>query len=229
MILCEQLTKVYRTKQGEVRSLDGVNLEVRPGEFVTVRGPSGCGKTTLLLVLGGMLRPTGGTVRVSGLQPYALDPPARARFRAQHIGFIFQMFHLVPYLTVLENVLLAKGSLPPPGHSSPPSAHPPHDARARAEHLLDQLGLRPRLHHKPAALSAGERQRAAIARALLNQPKLLLADEPTGNLDPDNAKEVFTHLRAFHRGGGTVVVVTHGSTAEDYAERVVRMENGRIL
>jgi ABC-type lipoprotein export system ATPase subunit len=229
MILCEQLTKAYRTKQGEVRSLDGVNLEVRPGEFVTVRGPSGCGKTTLLLVLGGMLRPTGGTVAVCGLRPYALDPPQRARFRAQNIGFVFQMFHLVPYLTVLENVLLAKGSLPSARHSSPSSADAPQSARARAEDLLAQLGLRPRLHHKPAALSAGERQRTAIARALLNQPKLILADEPTGNLDPDNANEVFAHLRTFHRGGGTVVVVTHGSTAEDYAERVVRMEQGRIL
>jgi ABC-type lipoprotein export system ATPase subunit len=217
MITCETLSKVYRTASGQVRSLDGVNLEVRAAEFVCVRGPSGCGKTTLLLTLGGMLHPTAGVARVAGQDLYALPPRQRARFRAEQIGFVFQMFHLVPYLNVLENVLVAQGRASD------------HASRERVEQLLAQFGLAGRRDHQPAELSAGERQRAAIARALLNRPKLVLADEPTGNLDPDNAGEVFKHLKAFQQSGGTVVVVTHGATAEGFADRVVEMRAGRIL
>jgi ABC-type lipoprotein export system ATPase subunit len=217
VIHCEQLTKIYRRDNGDVRSLDGVSLEVRPGEFLCVRGPSGCGKTTLLLTMGGMLRPSAGRACVDGQDLYALDTRQRARFRSEKIGFIFQMFHLVPYLNVLENVLLAA------------STRSNGAAPARATELLTELGLAPRLHHTPAELSAGERQRAAIARALFNRPKLVLADEPTGNLDPDNAHAVFRHLREFQRGGGTVVVVTHGSTAEEYADRIIEMRAGKIL
>jgi ABC-type lipoprotein export system ATPase subunit len=221
MIVCDQLRKVYPTRHGEVRSLDGVDLEVRPGEFITIRGPSGCGKTTLLLTIGGMLRPTSGKAQVLREDLYALDRPRRARFRAEHIGFVFQMFHLVPYLTVLENVLLASGNAPVRSPDGSP--------RARAASLLEQLGLRERLYHKPDSLSAGERQRTALARALLNRPKVILADEPTGNLDPDNAAEVFRHLNDFHKTGGTVLVVTHGPGAEVCADRVIQMRAGKIL
>ena len=216
MIRFDQVSKVYPTAKSAVRSLDSVNLEIKTGEFVVIRGPSGCGKTTLLLSVGGMLRPTSGRLAVDGQELYQLSIRERAKFRAQKIGFVFQMFHLVPYLNVHENVMLAAG----PGPNGASSA--------RANDLLSRLGLAARAHHRPAALSAGERQRAAIARALLNQPKLILADEPTGNLDPENAAEVFRHLREFHRAGGTVIVVTHGSGAEECADRVIQMREGRI-
>ena len=217
MISCKHLNKVYRGKAGEVRSLDGLDLAVKAGEFLCVRGPSGCGKTTLLLTLGAMLRPTNGTVQVNGQEIYDLSLRERSKFRATTVGFVFQMFHLVPYLTVLENVLAAAG-----GTNSK-------DARHRAETLLAELGLSSRLRHRPSELSAGERQRTALARALLNQPQLLLADEPTGNLDPQNAAEVFQHLKQFQRSGGTVVVVTHGDTAEGVADRVLEMRNGKFF
>ncbi len=219
MIRFDSVSKIYPTRAGEVRSLDGVNLEIRAGEFVALRGPSGCGKTTMLLAAGGMLRPTSGRITVGDESLYSLGPAERARFRARNIGFVFQMFHLVPYLDVLDNVLLA----------AVPSGLAKAEAGKRALGILDRLGLGPRLSHRPADLSTGERQRAAIARALLNQPRLLLADEPTGNLDPANEREVFIHLREFHRAGGTVVIVTHGNTANDYADRVVSMESGKVV
>jgi len=220
MIRCAQLTKTYATRAGPVRALDAVDLAVQAGEFVCVRGPSGCGKTTLLLSLGGLLRPSSGRVLVEGADLYALSARDRARFRAAKIGFVFQMFHLAPYLTVAENVLLAARGL----FGVRASAWP-----ARAVELLTQLGLGGRVGHKPGELSAGERQRTALARALLNQPQLLLADEPTGNLDPDNATAVFERLKAFHRAGGTVVAVTHGAAAEPYATRICRMREGRLV
>jgi putative ABC transport system ATP-binding protein len=216
MVRFEDVSKIYPTRQGAVRSLDALNLEVKAGEFVVIRGPSGCGKTTLLLTAGGMLRPTSGSVAVDGHDLYALNRHERARFRAQKIGFVFQMFHLVPYLNALENILLAAA----------PAGHRPD--RAQTYELLAQLGLGPRAQHTPAELSTGERQRVAIARALLNHPKLILADEPTGNLDPENAAAVFCRLEDFHQAGGTVIVVTHGSGADAYADRVVAMHSGSI-
>jgi len=217
MVLCEELRKLYRPPQGEVRSLDGVSLAVRRGEFVCLRGPSGCGKTTLLLTLGGMLRPTSGKLRVSDREIYALSSAERARFRAEQIGFVFQMFHLVPYLGLLDNILLA---------ARPGTAR---EAGKRGGELLEQLGLAAHAGRTPAELSAGERQRAAVARALLNRPQLILADEPTGNLDPANAREVFQHLKAFQQAGGTVIVVTHGSSAEPFADRTIEMSAGKLL
>ena len=218
MIRFTSVSKIHPTRNGPVKSLDDVSLHIRPGEFVALRGPSGCGKTTLLLTAGAMLRPSQGqvTVRDRDLEP--LSSGERAAFRARNIGFVFQMFHLVPYLDLLGNVVLPALS----------SGLPKAEAATRARELLDRLGLTPRLGHRPADLSTGERQRAAIARALLNRPALLLADEPTGNLDPANEREVFGHLREFHRAGGTVVVVTHGNTANEYADRVIEMQAGRI-
>ena len=217
MVLGEELRKLYHPPQGEVRSLDGVSLAVRRGEFVCLRGPSGCGKTTLLLTLGGMLRPTSGKLRVADRELYALSSAERARFRAEQIGFVFQMFHLVPYLSLLDNVLLA---------ARPGTAR---EAGKRGGELLEQLGLAAHAGRTPAELSAGERQRAAVARALLNRPQLILADEPTGNLDPANAREVFQHLKAFQQAGGTVIVVTHGSSAESFADRTIEMSAGKLL
>jgi ABC-type lipoprotein export system ATPase subunit len=140
----------------------------------------------------------------------------RARFRRENIGFVFQMFHLVPYLDVLENVLLAGGTTTNQGR------------RAVAKDILERLRLSEREHHKPSELSAGERQRAAIARALLNQPQIILADEPTGNLDSDNAAEVLGYLSEFHRNGGTVIVVTHGIAADQYTDQIIHLREGRI-
>ena len=217
MIRCDEVTKVFRKNGSEVTSLDRFTAKVAEGEFVAVRGPSGSGKTTLLLTLGGMQRPSAGSVQLAGRDLYALSPAERARLRSSEIGFVFQMFHLVPYLDLLGNVLLAC-----PGK---PSA----EVRQRASGLMDELGLADRASHRPGELSAGERQRLAVARALLNRPKLILADEPTGNLDPENAAEVIRHLAEFHRAGGTVVLVTHGAAADAHADRTLRLEQGRLV
>jgi ABC-type lipoprotein export system ATPase subunit len=217
MVQLENVSKVYRTRRGEVKALDEISLRVEEGQFVVVRGPSGSGKTTLLLVVGGMLRPTKGRVVVVGNDVYAMGERERAKFRAESIGFVFQMFHLVPYLDVIQNVLL------PAGVGKNPAG------RAEARELLKRLGMSGREYHKPSELSAGERQRTAIARALLNRPKIVLADEPTGNLDPENAAEVIGYLVEFHRGGGTVIVVTHGRVADQYADRIVHLREGCIV
>jgi putative ABC transport system ATP-binding protein len=217
MISCEAISKVYPTKSGEVRSLDQFDLSIPKGEFLVVRGGSGSGKTTLLLALGGMLRPSSGKVMLNQKDLYAMSNPDRATVRSRSIGFVFQMFHLVPYLNTLENVLLA--------HSGKVDA----GTKDRGRQLITDLGIQDRMQHRPAELSAGERQRAAIGRAMLNNPELILADEPTGNLDPDNADEVFKHLSEFHRGGGTVVVVTHGTAADKFADRVIRLDRGRVV
>ena len=216
MIRCDEVTKIFSKNGSEVTSLDRFTAEIGEGEFVAVRGPSGSGKTTLLLTLGGMQRPSTGTVQLAGRYLYGLTPAERAKLRSSEIGFVFQMFHLVPYLDLLGNVLLASPS------------RPSYEVRRRAGELLDKLGLAKRASHRPGELSAGERQRLAVARALLNRPKLILADEPTGNLDPENAAEVIRHLAEFHRSGGTVVLVTHGTAANCHADRTVRLDQGRL-
>jgi ABC-type lipoprotein export system ATPase subunit len=202
---------------GQVAALDGVSLSLAAGEFVAVRGPSGCGKTTLLLAAGALLAGDEGQVLIDGQDPYRLGSDQRARFRAGKLGFVFQQFHLVPYLTVLENVL------------SPCLALPAEDGERRAMQLIEHFGLTERIHHTPGELSTGERQRTALARALLNRPRLLLADEPTGNLDADSARAVLDYLAEFARDGGAVLLVTHDDRAAAYAPRTVRMEKGRIL
>ncbi len=217
MLILQDLTKTYRTRAGEVKALDGVSLQIDKGEFVAVCGPSGSGKTTLLMMVAAMLRPSGGTVRFDDRDIYEMTVPVRARFRAETIGFVFQMFHLVPYLNVLENVLLAAAVV----HRR--------DGKAHAEGLLRRLGLQHRLGHRPSELSAGEKQRTAIARALLNRPKLILADEPTGNLDPENARCVLRHLQDFQKEGGTVIVATHGPAAQESATRTINLREGRLV
>jgi ABC-type lipoprotein export system ATPase subunit len=213
-VICFQhVSKVYETPQGPVTALADVSLDVAPGEFVAVRGPSGCGKSTLLMLAGGIASPTCGHVIVDGLNLGTLSSQQRARFRAEAVGFVFQMFHLLPYLSVLDNVLVAATRA---------------RARLKAGELLERFQLGHRLQHRPAQLSVGERQRVAIARALLNEPRLVLADEPTGNLDPANAAGVLEILSDFHRGGGTVLLVTHDESAASQAERVVTLLEGRI-
>ena len=216
MLQATNLTKVYHRGNGEVRALDGVSVSVARGEFVAVRGPSGCGKTTLLLACGALLRPDAGSVLVDGQDPYAASPDERAAMRARKIGFVFQQFHLVPYLTVLENVL--SPSLAASGTG---------ELRTRAMELIEQFGLTRRAAHLPEELSTGERQRTALARALLNRPGLLLGDEPTGNLDGDSAAAVLGFLRDFAAGGGAVLLVTHDDRAAACAARTVRLEAGK--
>ncbi|MDZ7620213.1 MAG: ABC transporter ATP-binding protein [Patescibacteria group bacterium] len=210
------VTKRFAGPAGMVTALEGVSLRAEPGEFLAVRGASGCGKTTLLMVLGGLLRPEAGEVRVDGQDPYRLSNEARCRFRAEKIGFVFQEFYLVPYLSVLENVM------------APSLAKPRPDAAARAQELIRQFQMEDRAAHVPAALSTGERQRVALARALFHEPKLLLADEPTGNLDAENAERVLRCLTAFAEAGGTVLMVTHHADAAAYARRVLEMDAGMI-
>jgi ABC-type lipoprotein export system ATPase subunit len=212
-----QLSHLGKTYKGGVTALAGVSLNVGAGEFVAVRGPSGCGKTTLLLTAGGLLRPDAGRVTVDGQDIYALGADQRAGFRAANVGFVFQQFHLVPYLTVLDNVLAGALALAVP------------DARSRAEKLLVEFGMMHRRGHVPATLSTGERQRTALARALLHRPKLLLADEPTGNLDPDNGRLVLDALAAHARGGGAVLLVTHETEAAARADRVVTFRQAGTL
>ncbi len=217
LLQIENLSKSYVGPQGTINAVEEASLTVGTGEFVAVQGPSGCGKTTLLLAAGALLRPTRGRVTVNGQDPYALSAGQRARFRAVNVGFVFQQFHLVPYLDVLDNTLAPTLALGTNG-----------SARVRALELTARFGLAGRLHHLPAALSTGERQRVALARALLNRPKLLLADEPTGNLDLENGRIVLRCLAEFARDGGAVLLVTHEPGTSDYVSRILKMERGRI-
>jgi putative ABC transport system ATP-binding protein len=201
---------------GEVRALEGVDLEVAHGEWVSVMGPSGSGKTTLLNILGGLDRPTSGELYVDGTDVTALPRKELARFRRETVGLVFQQFHLVPYLTALENVMLAQYF-----HSMAD------EAEARA--ALEAVGLGERLHHLPAQLSGGEQQRVCIARALINQPRLILADEPTGNLDAANEEIVLDIFRQLHVQGHTLVVVTHDSRVGRLADRLITLEHGHVV
>jgi ABC-type lipoprotein export system ATPase subunit len=213
VLALEGIGKTYQGRTGPVRAVSSLSLEVAAGEFVALQGQSGSGKTTVLLCAGGLLRPDSGRVAIEGRDLYALPVEERARLRASAIGFIFQEFHLLPYLSVMENVLV-----PSLGKRSP-------DASRRAEELIERFGLGPRARHLPAELSTGERQRVALARALLNRPPLLLADEPTGNLDPENGRTVLDHLSGFAGEGGAVLLVTHDDDAAARAGRRVRLES----
>ncbi len=217
MLELADVTKSFDGPDGEVRVLEAISLVVPPGEFTVVEGPSGSGKTTLLLAAGGLLRPDAGQILVADQDPYGLDPDRRAAFRAKTIGFVFQQFHLVPYLTVIENVLVAaEAELRP-------------RAAGRARELLCRFDLEPRLGHVPAQLSTGERQRTALARALLNGPKLILADEPTGNLDAENGRIVLSCLSEFAREGGAVLTVTHDARAQEFADHSVTLRGGQLV
>ncbi|MEC9352625.1 MAG: ABC transporter ATP-binding protein [Planctomycetota bacterium] len=216
VLAINQLGKSFPSAAGEVHAVRDVSLEVAAGELVTLRGPSGCGKSTLLMAAGGLLEPTSGSVEINGTDLYSLGQDGRAQFRAENIGFVFQQFHLIPYLDVRDNILAASLAT----------------ARAedeRVDELLEIFGLQQRAHHVPAALSTGEKQRTAMARALLNNPKLILADEPTGNLDQDNAEALLEQLSGFSGKGGAVLLVTHDARVDDHAGRTIEISDGNLV
>jgi putative ABC transport system ATP-binding protein len=213
------LEKEYGQGGGSVRALDGVELSVASGETLAVMGPSGCGKSTLLHLLGGLERPSAGEVWLAGNRVDQLSEKALARLRRHAIGFVFQAFHLMDELTAVENVelpaLLARRS--------------PRAARLRAVELLERVGLSDRARHLPSALSGGERQRVAIARALSNEPLVVLADEPTGNLDSAAALDVLRLLDTLREAGQTLVIVTHESRIAATADRLISMRDGAFV
>ncbi len=218
IIATEDLKKVYRLGKLEVFALRGVDLVVQPGECLAVVGPSGCGKSTLLHILGGLTPPTGGKVFVDGNDFTTMDDADRTRFRRHKIGFVFQRFNLLPTLTARYNIDLAQ-------HIQGDGFNP-----HRFDAVVDMLGLRDKLDRKPFALSGGEQQRVAIARAVICEPKILLADEPTGNLDTENSLLVLNMLRELNRTfRQTVLMITHNPEAADVADRTVRMRDGRVI
>ena len=220
VLRCDSVSKSFPHKSGTVDALKGVSLEVASAEFIAVNGKSGSGKSTLSLTAGGLQRPDSGEVTVNGQSLYAMTADERASFRADHIGFVFQQFHLIPYLDVVENVMTAKL-----GATSAASSQD----RSSALELIDRVGLSDRRAHKPSALSTGECQRVALARALLNQPSLIIADEPTGNLDEENTDIVLQSLREIADSGTAVLLVTHDAQCTSYVDRVVRMADGELV
>jgi len=218
MIVVRALTKTFRTGEVDVQALRGVDLSVRRGEFLSVIGPSGSGKSTLFHILGGLAPPTSGEVFIDGVNLRQLSENQRTELRQRKIGFVFQKYNLLPTLTARDNIALAQAL----GHVN---ARP-----TNYDEILQLLGINKRLDHKPRALSGGEQQRVAIARALVNQPAILLADEPTGNLDTENSNAVLAILRDLNkRTGQTILMITHNPEAAAFADRIVTMRDGRIL
>jgi putative ABC transport system ATP-binding protein len=219
IVSLRSVTRMYRTKDIEVPALVDANLEVAPGEFVAIVGASGSGKTTLMNVVGCLDRPTSGICAIDGTDVAGLDDDALARLRSRTIGFVFQSFNLLPRTSALENVatpLLYQGI----GRR---------ERRARARDVLDQLGMSDRLDHEPSQLSGGQQQRVAIARALVTQPALILADEPTGNLDSRTGADMLALLRDLNRGGVTIVMISHDATVAASASRQVHIADGRLV
>lgn len=220
MFSLEDVGKVYRSRRGSVAALRDVALRIEPGRFVTVTGPSGSGKTTLLLMLAGLIRPSSGRVLFRGEDLANMSEGDLARFRNRKIGFVLQMFHLIPYLSALENVMVPMLLGRVNGDAG--------GSRERAAALLCRLGMEDHAELLPRELSVGQQQRVAIARALANGPEVILADEPTGNLDPDLSREVLDVLGALRRERGTtVVMVTHSPEAAARGEQRLRLEAGR--
>jgi len=219
MLRAQNVSKRYVGRSSDVLALDSVELEIAKGDFVSIVGPSGSGKSTLLLTLGGLIRPSGGKVYVDGQSIYELPRGELAALRLNTIGFVFQTFNLVPYLTALENVqvpLYLRGTSRT-------------QQKERAAQLLRKVGLEDRLDHKPAELSVGQQQRVALARSMANNPRIVLADEPTGNVDPELADEMLDRLSDMHREGVTVVIVTHDPRIAARAASQLRLVAGRIV
>jgi len=217
MFMLQEVTKTYAGRRGVVHALRDVSITIQPGSFVTVTGPSGAGKSTLLFTLGGLIRPTSGRVVFDGTDLGSLDERRLAAYRNRSVGFILQSFNLIPYLSALENVMIPMSL----------GANGSGDHGGRAKDLLDRLGLSDRLDHLPRELSVGQQQRVAMARALGNDPKVILADEPTGNLDPTLSAEILGILRDLNvREGRTVVMVTHSPEAARIGTHRIHLDAG---
>lgn len=220
LIQINKLTKTYQRHDGAINAVDNISLEIPKGSFVTITGASGSGKTTLLLILGGLLRPTSGKMVYNGTEINLNSDDELADFRSNHVGFVMQSFALVPYLTAVENIMVAlnvKNSDKTQNHK-------------RAFELLQWVGLDDRTTHYPKELSAGQQQRVAIARSLANNPDLLLADEPTGNLDPSLSEEILGILKDINqKQGTTIIMVTHSPMAAEYGDTKIQLKNGKLL
>ena len=219
MIKIEELTKIFRTEAVETTALNGVSLEVKDGEFVAIMGPSGCGKSTLLSILGLLDNPTSGNYYLDGEEVGHLNERARTNYRKGRIGFVFQSFNLIDELTVEENVDLQLKYLDVPKA----------ERKERVLEILRKVSLSQRAKHYPQQLSGGQQQRVAIARAVVGRPKLILADEPTGNLDSKNSEEVMALLNQLNAEGTTIVMVTHSQHDATYANRVINLLDGAIV
>jgi putative ABC transport system ATP-binding protein len=219
MIEIRHLKKTYRSGDVDVHALRGVNLSVAKGEFLSVVGPSGSGKSTLFNILGGLTPPTSGTVHIDGRDLLKMTDAERTELRKKTVGFVFQKYNLLPTLSAEDNIAIARDIAGNKVANDP-----------QFEEILNLLGIRERMHHKPRALSGGEQQRVAIARAIVNHPALLLADEPTGNLDSENSTAVLGILRDLNeRLGQTILMITHDPDAAAYGHRMVRMRDGRVI
>jgi putative ABC transport system ATP-binding protein len=219
MIEIRDLVKVYEMGDIQVRALDGVSIDVDRGEFVAIMGPSGSGKSTLMNLIGCLDTPSAGTYRLNEQEVSRLDDDELARIRNKEIGFVFQTFNLLARTSAVENVevpLVYAGV-------------PRHERHRRAKEMLEQVGLGDRMHHQPNELSGGQRQRVAVARALVNRPSILLADEPTGNLDSRTGEEIMQLFDELNRTGNTIVLVTHEEDIARHARRVVRLRDGQVV
>jgi putative ABC transport system ATP-binding protein len=219
MIEIRDLQKTYRVGEVDVHALRGVDLSVRRGEFVAIVGPSGSGKSTLFHIMGGLTPPSSGSIHIDGRDLLGMTEAERTNLRKTGVGFVFQKYNLLPTLTAADNIEIARDIAHRKGPLDP-----------QFDEILGLLGLKGRLHHKPRALSGGEQQRVAIARAIVNHPALLLADEPTGNLDTANSEAVLGLLRDLNkRLGQTILMITHNPEAAAYADRIVKMRDGRVV
>lgn len=217
MVEIQHISKIFASGKNEVLALDKIDLKVDKSEFILIKGESGSGKSTLLFIMGGMLHPSSGTVIVNNSDLFNLSEQNRTDYRAHEIGFVFQSYHLLPYLNVMDNIMLSNNL---------------HQTQFKKENVIEitkELGIEERLYHKPSQLSAGEKQRVALARALITNPSLILADEPTGNLDEKNAIEVMKYLKSYQKKGGTVIMVTHGNLADSYSTRIINLDKGKLL
>ena len=218
-ISISDLTKTYQTKEGVVTAVDQLSLEIPAGSFTALQGISGSGKSTLLYLLSGLIKPSSGSVKLHGTSLYDLSESNRTSLRAKSIGMVFQNFHLLPYLNVLENITVTAFN----------KVATSDETEAKARELLEKLELTHRISHHPAKLSAGECQRVAIARAIITNPTILLADEPTGNLDNENTDIVLNHLKSYSKAGNTVVMVTHSDHDANTADQIIKLNNGKLV
>jgi putative ABC transport system ATP-binding protein len=218
-IVAKNLVKQYQNGHAPVTAISDINFEIEVGEFIAIMGESGAGKSTLLSIMGAMNAPTLGSLRVDDIDIYSLRPDQRADFRREFLGFVFQSFHLIPYLTVEENVMLPLATIKKPGK----------EKQAMAEKALTSVGLLGKGHRLPSQISGGEKERVAIARAIVNQPRVLLADEPTGNLDSKTTREIMELLQRLNSEDMTIIMVTHSHECAGYTKRILQVYDGRLV